>query len=396
VRRSGSRADGALRPADRSFWQTGRPGDRRRCARSRRGVAGGDRRGAARLSRPARSRQGCADPRLRRTGGAAVRQRPAEGLGSRAATASRATSRTQAGSRQAVDPNAPLPAVPAKPSLVQESLRVARGEARALIKSEAEKVVAGGRLALWAIPSLSCWSRRRSRSSIRARSMWASSKRSTRSARHGSAQTLDELQQPPNENVLGYQRHHVVEQNPDNVASSRPSRRSTSSSPGRRRSQQSRLGSDAEARAASPVNTIRWRTKTCPESSTGTSSTSFDSPASATRAWRRCACLECCNESGRLCEMTTDRLLPLFAGATKQLGFGRIFGGISAGSIPDLSLLAMDKEQRRQRQRGTAGDRRRLADEAGRPRRTVAVRRSRPRCPHGGGALRQRPRRRSG
>jgi HEAT repeat protein len=47
-------------------------------------------------------------------------------------------------------------------------------------------------------------------------------------------------------------------------------------------------------------------------------------------------------------EMTTDRLLPLFAGATKQLGFGRIFGGISAGSIPDLSLLAMDKEQRRQ------------------------------------------------
>ena len=36
-----------------------------------------------------------------------------------------------------VDPNAPLPAVPAKPSLVRETLRVARGEARALIKSEA-------------------------------------------------------------------------------------------------------------------------------------------------------------------------------------------------------------------------------------------------------------------
>ena len=31
---------------------------------------------------------------------------------------------------------------------------------------------------------------------------------------------LEELQQPPKENVLGYQRHHIVEQNPDNVAKS--------------------------------------------------------------------------------------------------------------------------------------------------------------------------------
>ena len=45
-------------------------------------------------------------------------------------------------------------------------------------------------------------------------------------------------------------------------------------------------------------------------------------------------------------EMTTDRLLPLFAGYAKRLGLGRILGGISAGSSPDLSLLAMDKEQR--------------------------------------------------
>ena len=32
--------------------------------------------------------------------------------------------------------------------------------------------------------------------------------------------TLDELQQPPTDNLLGYQRHHGVEQNPDNVAKS--------------------------------------------------------------------------------------------------------------------------------------------------------------------------------
>ena len=32
--------------------------------------------------------------------------------------------------------------------------------------------------------------------------------------------TLDELQQPPTDNVLGYQRHHGVEKNRDNVAKS--------------------------------------------------------------------------------------------------------------------------------------------------------------------------------
>jgi HEAT repeat protein len=46
-------------------------------------------------------------------------------------------------------------------------------------------------------------------------------------------------------------------------------------------------------------------------------------------------------------EMSADRLPPLFAGAAKQLGLGRIFTDISAGSPPDPSLLAMDKEQRR-------------------------------------------------
>jgi hypothetical protein len=31
---------------------------------------------------------------------------------------------------------------------------------------------------------------------------------------------LDELQQPPTDNVRGYQKHHAVEQNPDNLAKS--------------------------------------------------------------------------------------------------------------------------------------------------------------------------------
>ena len=30
--------------------------------------------------------------------------------------------------------------------------------------------------------------------------------------------TLDELQTPPTQNVLGYEVHHIVEQNPDNIA----------------------------------------------------------------------------------------------------------------------------------------------------------------------------------
>jgi hypothetical protein len=47
-------------------------------------------------------------------------------------------------------------------------------------------------------------------------------------------------------------------------------------------------------------------------------------------------------------EMSTERLRPLFAGAAKQLGLGRTFACISAGSLPDPGLVAMEKQQRRQ------------------------------------------------
>ena len=160
--------------------------------------------------------------------------------------------------------------------------------------------------------------------------------------------TFDELQQPPTDNLLGYQRHHSVEQNPDNVAKSLPSRRSTSSvarpstipaiSSGFRRSSTNR----------SPAITIRWRTKTYPESSTATSSTSLISSASATLASRRCVCLECCNEPGRLCRDDDGygccRCSPA---APSNSGWVASSACISAGSLPDPYLLAMDKEQRR-------------------------------------------------
>jgi hypothetical protein len=47
-------------------------------------------------------------------------------------------------------------------------------------------------------------------------------------------------------------------------------------------------------------------------------------------------------------EMSTERLRPLFAGAAKQLGLGRIFACISGASPPDPGLVAMEKQQRRQ------------------------------------------------
>jgi hypothetical protein len=47
-------------------------------------------------------------------------------------------------------------------------------------------------------------------------------------------------------------------------------------------------------------------------------------------------------------EMSTERLLPLFASTAKQLGLGRIFACISGALPPDPGLVAMEKQQRRQ------------------------------------------------
>ena len=120
-----------------------------------------------------------------------------------------------------VDLNAPLPAVPAKPSLVRETLRAARGEARALIKGAVKKVVAGGRLALWAIPELKLLVE--TAIEILVPTPLNVGEQQVLDQIRAAAdppKTLEELQQPPKQNVLGYQRHHLVEQNPGNVAKS--------------------------------------------------------------------------------------------------------------------------------------------------------------------------------
>ena len=104
---------------------------------------------------------------------------------------------------------------------MREALRAARVEARALLKGAAKKAVAGGWLALWASPDLKLLvetlietldstplngGEQQVLDQIR--------------AANDPPKTLEELQPPPKENVLGYQRHHLVEQNPDNVAKS--------------------------------------------------------------------------------------------------------------------------------------------------------------------------------
>lgn len=119
-----------------------------------------------------------------------------------------------------VDPNAP-PAVPAKPSLVREGWRVAFRAVRALLRGTAKEIIEDGRWALWLKPD---W-----RLAIEA-ALWAveaspllQGEQQVLDRIRAAAdppKTLEELQRSPTENVLGYQRHHVVEQNPDNVAKS--------------------------------------------------------------------------------------------------------------------------------------------------------------------------------
>ena len=119
-----------------------------------------------------------------------------------------------------VDPNAP-PTVPAKPSLVREGLRVAVAKARALLKAAAKEGVEGGRWALLMAPEL----RLLIEAAIETLDPTPLNQGEQQvldriRAAMDPPKTLEELQQPPNENALGYQRHHVVEQNPDNVVKS--------------------------------------------------------------------------------------------------------------------------------------------------------------------------------
>ena len=116
-----------------------------------------------------------------------------------------------------VDPNAP-PAVPAKPSLAREGLRAAVAKARALLKAAAKESVEGGRWALWVAPEL----RLLIEATIETLDPTPLNQGEQQvldriRAAMDPPKTLDELQQAPDENALGYQQHHVVEQNPDNV-----------------------------------------------------------------------------------------------------------------------------------------------------------------------------------
>ena len=119
------------------------------------------------------------------------------------------------------DPNAPPAAVPAEPPLIREGLRVALRAARAALRGTAKEIIEGGRWVLWLRPD---W-----RLAIEATleafkpSPLDLGERQVLDrirAAQDPPKTLEELQQPPSENVLGYQRHHIVEQKPDNVAKS--------------------------------------------------------------------------------------------------------------------------------------------------------------------------------
>jgi hypothetical protein len=119
-----------------------------------------------------------------------------------------------------VEPNAPPP-VPAKPSFARQALRVAVANARALVKVAAKEAVEGGRWALWLIPDLKLLVETAVETLDPTPLNVGEQQVLDRiRAAMDPPKTLDELQQSPEENVLGYQRHHVVEQNPDNVAKS--------------------------------------------------------------------------------------------------------------------------------------------------------------------------------
>lgn len=97
-------------------------------------------------------------------------------------------------------------------------------EARALLKEAGKKAVETGEAALWLDPEL--------RAAITAlievlealepTDLNANEQQAIDQVRAATdpPKTLEELQQPPMENALGYEQHHIVEQNPDNLAKS--------------------------------------------------------------------------------------------------------------------------------------------------------------------------------
>ncbi len=93
--------------------------------------------------------------------------------------------------------------------------------AREILKLAGKEAVKTGRLALWLNPELKVAIEATleimTSSDLNSREQQAID---TTNASFDPPKTLEELQRPPVQNVRGYDRHHIVEQNPDNIAKS--------------------------------------------------------------------------------------------------------------------------------------------------------------------------------
>lgn len=118
------------------------------------------------------------------------------------------------------EPSAPKGSQRKRPRL-SDAWREAKRTVRAALKGVAADAVGLGRVALWADPALEV--------AVEAALEIMTSSELNRGEQQAIDQvrssvdppkTLEELQQDPTQNVLGYEQHHIVEQNPDNVAKS--------------------------------------------------------------------------------------------------------------------------------------------------------------------------------
>ncbi|MBV8473011.1 MAG: hypothetical protein JO107_02780 [Hyphomicrobiales bacterium] len=120
------------------------------------------------------------------------------------------------------DPNAPKPlGIPARASPMRELFRAGLRVGRAVIRRAAEEALGAGSLALRlgakvAGPIETIVDLLDSTELNRGEQQVLDQLRASLNP----PETLDELQQPPTENALGYELHHIVEQNPDNIAKS--------------------------------------------------------------------------------------------------------------------------------------------------------------------------------
>jgi hypothetical protein len=119
------------------------------------------------------------------------------------------------------DARALLPDAPRGSFAIRWTLLTAQSEAKTLLAAVAKESAETGRWAAWFAPQL--------RALIEATIYALDSTPLNEGeqqvldqirAAADPPKTLDELQQPPTDNLLGYQRHHSVEQNPDNVVKS--------------------------------------------------------------------------------------------------------------------------------------------------------------------------------